>query len=149
MKRSESQGKPISHTADLSDDAAERIPPEVVKQAKAAFRQPPRGELAALVWDSLIDEGEPGWHHHLGFEHPQMWIDVTVSVIFGLSTLRGVLYPAVPAHVELHRDETEYSANSEVSDGAFSLERIPRGLVRLRIVRSQRAPVLYTDWFRI
>jgi hypothetical protein len=67
----------------------------------------------------------------------------------GWSTRRGVLHPAVPAHVELHREGTGSSVISKVTDGAFSLERVHEGLVRLRLVRSQPTMVLYTDWFHV
>jgi hypothetical protein len=134
---------------DMSNQASDEVPSSVIAEAKAAFDARARAGLAALVWDSLIDEDAPGWHHHLRFEHPRIWIEVSVAVNSDWSSLHGVMHPAAPTGVELQLDGIESSIKADVTRSAFRIERFPRGLVRLRLVGLTRSPIIYTDWFYV
>jgi hypothetical protein len=137
------------HTIDTSDSAPDEVPPDIIADAKAVFNERAAAALAILVWDSLIDEDARGQHHHLRFEHPRMWIEVSVTVDSGCSSLHGVMYPAAPATVELQVDGVESLLKAEVTRSAFRLERFPRGLVRLRLAGLPRHLVIHTDWFYV
>jgi hypothetical protein len=137
------------HAIDSSDNAPEDVPPNVIAEAKAAFGQRVCGELAVLVWDSLVDEGAPSWHHHLRFEHPRLWIEVSASVVPGWCSLHGVMHPAFPTRIELHSEQGEPPLVAEVTRSAFRIERFRRGMVRLRLVGPGESPVVYTDWFYV
>jgi hypothetical protein len=149
MERSPLWVMDTEHSINSSDTGPDDVPPNVIAEAKAAFNARARAGLAALVWDSLIDEDAPGWHHHLRFEHPRMWIEVSVAVNSGWSSLHGVMHPAAPAGVELELDGVESSIKADVTRSAFRIERFPRGLVRLRLVGLTSHPVIYTDWFHV
>ena len=137
------------HTIESSDNAPEDVPPRVIAEAKAAFGQRLCGELAVLVWDSLLDEGAPSWHHHLRFEHPRIWIEVSASVAPGWSSLHGVMHPALPNRIELHSAQGEPPLVAEVTRSAFTIERFRRGLVRLCLIGPAGTPVVHTDWFYV
>jgi hypothetical protein len=137
------------HSIDSIDNAAEDVPLTVIGEAKAAFKQRALGDLAVLVWDSLIDEGASSWHHHLRFENPRTWIEVSVSVDTGRSSLHGVIHPAVPGQVQLQREQGEQPLVAEVTRSAFRIERVPRGVVRLRLVGTAGKPTACTDWFQV
>jgi hypothetical protein len=137
------------HTIDSSDNAPDDVPPNVIAEAKAAFGKRVCGELAVLVWDSLVDEGAPSWHHHLRFEHPRIWIEVSASVVPGWCSLHGVMHPAFPTRIELHSEQGERPLVAEVIRSAFRIERFRRGMVRLRLVGPNETPAVYTDWFYV
>jgi hypothetical protein len=148
MRRSAIRVMDRELTIDSSENAPEDVPLDVIAQAKAAFSQRDQGEIAVLVWDSLVDEGAPSWLHHLRFEHPRIWIEASVSVASGWSSLHGVIHPAVPNRVELH-SEAEPPVVAEVTRSAFRIKRFPRGLVRLRLVETEGSPAVFTDWFHV
>jgi hypothetical protein len=148
MKHSATQAMLRGQTIDIRD-APEDIPSEVVAQAKAAFGQRAREQVAVLVWDSLVDEGAPTWHHHLRFEHPRLWIEVSVSVEPSSASLHGVMHPVIPGRVELRSKEAAGPVVAEVTRSAFRIERFTRGLVRLHLVGRGGAPAVYTDWFHV
>jgi hypothetical protein len=130
-------------------DASEDTPLEVIVQAKAAFRQRIQDQVAALVWDSLLDDGAPSWHHHLRFEHPRMWIEVSVSVEPARANLHGVMHPAIVHRVELQFPGTDAPVRAEVTRSAFRIDRFRRGQVRLCFRGPEGVPVVYTDWFYV
>jgi hypothetical protein len=147
MKQSTIQGILRGQTIDIRD-APEDVPFDVVAQAKAAFSRRAQDRVAELVWDSLIDEDAPGQHHHLRFEHPRMWIEVSISVLSAWANLHGVMYPAIPGRVELQFEQASTPIEAEVTHSAFRIGRSPRGLVRLHLGESVGSGV-YTDWFCI
>jgi hypothetical protein len=149
MQRSAIRVMDREHTIEISDNAPEDVPSNVIAEAKAALGQRVSGELAGLVWDSLVDEGAPSWHHHLRFEHPSIWIEVSATVASGWSSLHGVMHPAVPNRIELHSAQREPPIVAEVIRSAFRIERFPRGLVRLSLVGPSETSVVYTDWFYV
>jgi len=134
-------------TIDRSDADPENVPAEVIWEAKSVFRQRVRGEVAVLVWDSLLDEGAPTRHHHLRFEHPRLWIEVSVSLLPTHSSLRGVMPPAVPFRVELQSEATDVPLIAEVTRHAFRIQEVPRGLVRLHLLEPELTSAVSTEWF--
>jgi hypothetical protein len=137
------------HTIDLNDTAPESVPAEVIGEAKAVFGERAKTEMAILVWDSMLDEGAPRGHHHLRFEHPQMWIEVSVSLTRDWSSLHGVMYPQAPLGVELHSQEIDTPLIADVTRHAFRVEGVGHGLVRLRLVGPELAPAISTEWFHV
>src|SRR5262245_59401416 len=112
-------------TIDISD-ASEDIPFEVIVEAKAAFSRRVQDKVAELVWDSLVDDGAPSWHHHLRFEHPHMWIEVSISVAPAWANLHGVMHPPMPGCVELQSKRSSTPIAAEVTHSAFRIERFHR-----------------------
>jgi hypothetical protein len=118
-------------------------------QARATFDRPAAGELAALVFDSLIDEGASPADHRLRFEHPGVQIDVHVSATAQGTTLAGTTKPTLHHRVELQYEGPEDSLVDDGRQGTFQFERVPHGLVRLWLRGSPRARSFRTDWFRV
>jgi hypothetical protein len=134
--------------ADPSESSPEEVPKEVIEQAKAAFSHRTQGDIAVLVGDSLVDEGAPPSDHRLSFEHPRMRIVVHLVATAGWSSLQGEVQPPTPLGVELVSEEGVGVA-TDVTDGAFTIERVPSGVVRLRLKGPAGTPAVYTDWFRV
>jgi hypothetical protein len=132
---------------DRSDTDPQNVPAGVVWEAKSVFRQRLGGEVAVLVWDSLLDEGAPNGHHHLRFEHPTMWIEVSVSVLPAGSSLHGVVHPAVPLRVELQSERSVQPLVAEVTQHAFRIEEVAHGLVRLNLLEPGLTSAICTEWF--
>src|ERR1700685_3270517 len=78
---------------DPAQEAPWAVPDEVVAQAKGAFRQRTEGEVASLVFDSLVDEDAPAPAHRLRFEHPVIQLDVYVSTTAEGSRLSVETHP--------------------------------------------------------
>ena len=131
-----------------SDDIRDQVPDDVVARAKASFGRRSPGDVAVLVFDSLVDEGAPATDHRLRFEHPLMVIEVHVSAQADGSALEGRVEPALAERVEVQLDEAELSFVDQVTNGAFSFERLGHGPIRLRLT-GQGIPAVHTDWFRI
>ena len=127
-------------------DAHDLVPDEVVNQAKAAFRRRTGGEVAALMFDSLVDEPAPHAEHRLRFEHPHEHVEVVVSGTDRECTLRGRVEPA-PVRVELEMDGTDVALVEEAADGDFAFRDVPHGLKRMILTAPGTDPVR-TDWFR-
>jgi hypothetical protein len=127
-------------------DAHDQVPDEVVNQAKAAFRRRTGGEVAALMFDSLVDEPAPHAEHRLRFEHPREYLEVVVSGTDRGCTLRGRVEPA-PVRVELEMDGTDVALVEEAADGDFAFRDVPHGLKRMILTAPGTDPVR-TDWFR-
>jgi hypothetical protein len=125
------------------------VPDYVKDQARATFDRRAPGELARLVFDSLLDEGAPPADHRLRFEHPALEIDVDVSVAAGSTTLTGTIRPSRPHRVKLQLERSEISPVIDADDGTFHFEDLPHGLVRLWLTGSPLTPAIRTDWFRV
>jgi hypothetical protein len=139
----------LEHTIDRSDNGPEEVPQSVIAGAKAAFGQRVASQTAVLVWDSLVDEGASASHHHLRFERPPVWIEVSVSVIGGWSHLHGVMHPTRPARVELHFRGGGLPILAEVTRSAFRFARFRPGLVRLRLAGPEGTQGFFSDWFYV
>ncbi len=124
------------------------VPEEVIDEAKAAFARRTPGAVAALAWDSLVDEDDPAEDHRLVFDHPDLQIEVRVRVRERVPDLEGRVKPPGSLHVELQSDQGDVLQSAEATDGVFILEQARRGLVRLAIRRAD-GPEIRTDWFRI
>jgi hypothetical protein len=131
-----------------SNDISEEVPDEVVDRAKAAFKRRSAGEVAALVYDSLVDGSDLATDYRLRFEHPLVEVDVRVTSGPDDIRLDGHLQPPVSIRVELELDGGEVSRLEEVAEGAFTFASVDHGLIRLRL-RSPGGTPIDTDWFRV
>ncbi len=131
------------------DDDPERVPPEVIARAKEAFGQRAEGQLAALVFDSLVDEGAPAEDHVLRFEHPSVQIELRVSVRDSGSTLVGQVNVREARRVQLQFTPPDGSVLAEVTDDYFSFEEVGHGIMRLNLFAEGPEPIVRTDWFRV
>jgi hypothetical protein len=123
------------------------VPERVVAHAKAAYLRRTGGELAALVFDSLVDEATDSDEHRLRFEHPREHVEVLVSPEDGECSLRGRVEPA-PARVELELEGGRDALVGEATGGDFAFDRVPRGLTRMILVGPPGSKPVHTDWFR-
>ena len=135
--------------SDLGGDRVDRVPEDVLTNAKAAFRHRRKGELAVLVFDSLLDEHDPPEDHLLRFEHRNLWIDLRVLVKGDEASIFGELVPRTDARVELLLEGDDVGFVSDSCAGSFSFSPIRHGLTRLSIRRPDSDVVVLTDWFRI
>ncbi len=133
---------------DPTDDAPGAVPEEVVNQAKAAFGRRRPGDIAVLVWDSLVDDDDAPEDHRLLFEHLDVQIEVRVRASDGSSDLEGRVKPAGALHVELQSDQEEVLSSVDAEAGAFKLKQAAPGVVRLAL-RGAGTLEIRTDWFRI
>jgi hypothetical protein len=127
----------------------EDVPEELVAEAKAAFAQRGEGELAALVFDSLVDEGASASDHVLRFEHQEIRISVQVTAAHDASNLDGTVDPATTDRFRLQIGVSDLFLVTDVVDGAFSFHEVPHGVIRLFLDRSEGQLPVRTDWFRV
>jgi hypothetical protein len=136
-------------TTNPMGSAPEDVPEDVVAQAKAAFARRTQGEIAVLAWDALVDENAPLSDHRLRFEHAEVQLDVRIVAGEASSTIEGRVHPSAAAAIALESDSGNVLGTGEVTDGAFALEQVAPGLVRLCLTRSDPTVPVCTDWFRI
>jgi hypothetical protein len=120
-----------------------------VAEAKAAFAQSTEGDLAALVFDSLVDEGAPATDHVLRFEHSLTRVSVHVSAGHDASNLDGTVDPATTERLRLQIGVSDLFLVTDVVNGAFSFADVPHGVIRLLADGPEGRPVVRTDWFRV
>ena len=116
---------------------------------KRLFGQRAEGQLAALVFDSLVDEGAPAEDHVLRFEHPSVQIELRVSVRDSGSTLVGQVNVREARRVQLQFTPPDGSVLAEVTDDYFSFEEVGHGIMRLNLFAEGPEPIVRTDWFRV
>jgi hypothetical protein len=143
------RGRLTEQTTKEERPTPDQVPDDVVVRAKDAFARRIPGDLAALVHDSLVDNEPPATDHRLRFEHPRMTIDVRISSAIEGSELSGQVEPPAPVALQLERDTAELTGPLDSSDGSFSFERIPSGIVRLRLTGQFGPSPVHTDWFRV
>jgi hypothetical protein len=143
---SSSEEEIASH--DRLSGAPERVPKEVIDQAKAAFARRTTGEVAVLAWDSLVDEYDRAEDHRLVFEHSDLQIEVRILAAERSWVLQGRVNPPAQLHVELESEHGDVLGIVEALAGDFVLQQVPPGMVRLSI-RDGRSREVHTDWFRI
>jgi hypothetical protein len=119
-----------------------------VAAAKASYGRRTGGELAVLVVDTLVDQSDRPADHRLQFAHPSLTLDLRVSAGETWSSLAGSTHPLSPERVEIEFDTDDMRRQAEVSDGAFSFDQLPHGIVRLHLHITD-VPTIHTDWFRI
>jgi hypothetical protein len=120
-----------------------------VAQAKAAFGHRPEGDLAVLVFDSLVDEGAPAKDHLLRFDHPLTRISLAVAAGPEESELRGSTDPPTGGGVQLQVGTGDIYLMEEITEGEFSFHAVPHGLVRLHVQKPDDGRPIRTDWFRV
>jgi hypothetical protein len=127
----------------------EEVPEALVVEAKAAFAQRGEGELAAIVFDSLVEEGAPAADHLLRFEHQETRISVQVTAAHDASNLDGTVEPATIERLRLQLGVGDLFLVADVVDGAFSFHAIPHGVIRLFLDGPEGQATVRTDWFRV
>jgi len=125
--------------------APDQVPDSVVARAKAAFGRRAEGQLAALVFDSLIDAPTAGGDRVLRFEHANGWVEIVVSPVDGHTHLRVRSEPDA-TRVELEFEDDDVRLAEVPSEGELRFENVPRALMRVRVA-AVSGPV-YSDWFR-
>lgn len=140
--------EPILNPLQMPSGGDEPLPDHVTIEAKAAFSRKAVGELAALVFDSLVDGEDTPESHQLRFESEHFHVHVDVSVRPADVVLAGRTVPPVPGRFELIIDGTDLRFISDSSDGKFSFGPIGHGLVRLSFI-PEPGPKTQTDWFRV
>ena len=118
-------------------------------QAKAAFADRGEGDLAVLVFDSLVDEEAPAKDHLLRFDHPVTRIRLHVAAGPQESDLSGSTDPPLGNWVRLQVGTGEDYLSEEVVEGAFCFPAVPHGPIRLHFVPSDEGRMIRTDWFRV
>jgi hypothetical protein len=131
------------------EGTSEAVPDNVIALAKAAFKSRPRGTLANLVFDSLVDEAASLDDHRLRFEHSQQQIELHISTSGDDTTMSGTLRGGIAAKVALDLEGSELALITEVADGSFHFGPVPHGLVRLAIDEGKGTTTVTTDWFRV
>ena len=140
----------VTAPSDPSDYQSEAPPSPLVAQAKALFSQKSQGDLAVLVFDSLLDCDDPPEDHRLRFDHSSMSVEVRVSVTSSDASLDGQVQPPLATAVEVEAHMGGRVRIPDSSGGGFSVSGIPHGLVRLHLVGGSSAdPPIHTDWFRV
>jgi hypothetical protein len=85
----------------------------------------------------------------LRFEHPEVQLDVRIFASDSSSTIEGRVRPPASAAIALESSDGSVLGTGEVTDGAFALEHLSPGVVRLCLRRSNPISAVCTDWFRI
>ena len=129
---------------------ADPIPFDVVQSLRASLgRRSADGELAELVYDSILDEPanvrSVNMGRQLSFQGKQ--ISVEMEVVAERHRVIGQLVPAVSGQVEIRHGHG--SEVIEVDDlGRFVVEGVPKGPVSFRCCGSDggKPVVTITDW---
>lgn len=129
---------------------ADPIPFDVLQSLRASLgRRSLEGELAELVYDSVLDEPTNvrslSTGRQLSFQGPA--ISVEMEVVAERHRVIGQLVPAVRGQVEIRHGQG--SDLIEVDDlGRFVVEGVPKGPVSFRCSGREngRSVVTVTDW---
>ena len=125
------------------------MPESAVTRAKALFGRPAaQGELAVLVLDSLLEQGDPAVDHRLRFEHPRLAIEVHISASTSGSDLTGQVEPAGSLQVRLEQLDSDVRVE-DATGGAFAFPKISHGIARLHLTGATPVSAIHTDWFRV
>jgi hypothetical protein len=143
--------------AQLRQLAADReaVPAELLAAAVDAFTwRDPDAELAALVFDSLVDQDATtlvrgGQERLFSFRAGQRSVDLEVTVTGAWRTLIGQVTPSRSAEVSIrHRGGIVSTYADEL--GRFRAEHVAPGPVSLRLNASEPTETgLITDWVSI
>ena len=147
-RRARAQARLLNVGGSTLDDDPEHVPGHVIVRAKEAFGQRAEGQVAALVFDSLIEKGAPGEDHLLRFEHPLVQVELRVSARAGGSTLLGRFDRPVALKVQVQFTPCGLSLFADVVENRFSFEEVSHGIVRMNLFGETEA-IVRTDWFRI
>lgn len=129
-------------------DDDETVPEDALAAARKAFNQRSSEKVVPLVYDSLVDDGEPPEDHLLSFENDDLRVTVRVSVNPTAVGLSGSASPAAQGRYELVLEQGELSFACDSPDGSFDFGPVGHGVVRLAYdpVGGEK---VHTDWFRI
>jgi hypothetical protein len=141
---------------DQSTGRADEVPESVLASAKDAFSSRVGGELAPLVFDSLVDADDDAAFHSLRFEHARVHIELSVSEIDRGTAIVGEVRPAgkdsaggvTVDQAVMHFQSADVARVSAVQSGRFSFPPIAHGLVRISLEGGSE-PAIHTDWFRV
>jgi hypothetical protein len=125
------------------DEESGRVPPEVLERAKAAFGRRGPDAVAEIVSD--VAEQAHGRQRHLRFAHELVRVDLWVGRDEDHVDLRGQAEPP-PVRVELELEVSPLTVAEDTPDGTFSFSGVPNGVMRLRVVPGEGAPIA-TAWF--
>jgi len=165
MSKSDDQSKPPEARSGGSDPASQaaptggrQIPPglgdalvlgEALSSTQDMFRRRSSSELAEIVHDSLIDDGQSASDHHLVFEHTALVIHVQVCRLGDGSDLIGMLTPPCDADVDVLLASGAVHESTRAKEGGFSFSGVPHRVIRLAVGASDGVPPIGTDWFRV
>lgn len=127
--------------------SSDRIPPDALAAAKAAFTSRTEGEVAQLAFDSLLDGTGSPENHVLRFEHDSVTIHVRIVSTNDDFTLSGRVQDDPPPVVALHLHAGGDPLAYEPREGAFEFVHVPHGQARLGLNYGPEKPVIWTDWF--
>lgn len=130
------------------EPAFDSAPPHLLDAAKAAFKGRTSAELAALVYDSLLDANAPPEDHVLRFESERFSLEIEVSARSTEVELAGGVAPPQGGRIELVIDEGEVSFSCNSPDGSFAFGPVGHGMARLFFTPTQGSAV-HTDRFRL
>lgn len=116
--------------------------------AKAAFEGRERGNVAELVFDSLIDSDDPPSDHYLRFEHARLTVQVQVSVEVDHTMLSVQVHPDLATRVALARPRRA-GLVGQGDQGTVRFGPTGHGLVRVSVDGQSSADTVWTDWFWI
>jgi hypothetical protein len=149
MARRQPRAEAVAATSQDPDETSPDVPDSVVARVKASFARRMEGELAALVVDSLVEQGDPAANHHLRFEHPLGAIDVYVSAIATGADLAVGTQPPMARRVQLVDSQGGLRRVAELTEGSFVFRQVPHAVICLTLLSSDDSPAIHTDWFRV
>lgn len=123
-------------------------PPEYVREQAKGAHAAPAGELAQLVFDSLVDAGSDPADHQLRFEHPKLSVWLEVGARPEGTEISGRVEPPAD-RVALHIRSAGLAMVTGAPEGCFAFGRAPHGLVRLSVEWDGPPGLIWTDWFRV
>jgi hypothetical protein len=127
---------------------SDRPPADLVRRAKAAFTHRGHGAVAALVHDSLLDEGAPVADHLLRFEHADLLVEARLAIESHDARLAGHVSPSMSGPVQLQSASGDVLVVNMV-DGEFAFTGIHHGIIRLHLFGDRYRTDVRTDWFQI
>lgn len=125
----------------------DRVPPEALAAAKAAFGSRVEGEIAQLAFDSLLDGTGTAEDHTLTFEHPEVTIHLKVFARDDSFRLNGLVYGDQALAVVLHIHDGDTSIPAEPVGSSFQFDDVRHGQMRVELGYGPDKPAIWTDWF--
>lgn len=132
----------------VPDAFGEPVPEAVIKRAREAFSERATGEVAHLVDDSLLNEGDPASAHRLMFRSSAATIALQVGSAESQSVLCGTIGGLPAQIVALHLEGSDVALVAEVERGSFNFDPVSHGVVRLSFDLTSGSTLL-TDWFQV
>lgn len=133
--------------------AHDPVPSALVERARELFTwRTVDAELATLVSDSLdpggvLVRGPAATVRLLAFSGRRLSLELEVLDDGGTRRVVGAIDPPAPARVTVEHPGGSHAEDADEL-GRFLVERVPGGLVRVRVALLTGAP-LVTPWFRV